>query len=94
MQILIQEAQTFAIRRTVHHKPHRNMGYLRPIWGSPNNLCLLVASTVVIVRLSSFMSLRTFQIASAKIANNYEISDKIEKKRIKCAILGLYKCYK
>ena len=56
MQILIQEAQTFAIRRTVHHKPHRNMGNLRPIWGSPNNLCLLVASTVVIVRLSSFMS--------------------------------------
>ena len=25
-----EKAQTFAIRRTVHHKPHRNMGNLRP----------------------------------------------------------------
>lgn len=52
----MQEAQTFAIRRTVHHKPHRNMGNLRPYRGSSYILCLLVASTVVIVRLSSYMS--------------------------------------
>ena len=31
----------------------RNMGYLRPKRGSSYILCLLVASTVVIVRLSS-----------------------------------------
>lgn len=49
----MKEAQIFAIRRTVHHKPHRNMGNLRPKWGSSYILCLLVASTVVIVRLQS-----------------------------------------
>ena len=48
-----EKAQTFAIRRTVHHKPHRNMGNLRPKRGSSNILCSLAASTVVIVRLSS-----------------------------------------
>ena len=48
-----EKAQTFAIRRTVHHKPHRNMGNLRPKRGSSYILCLLVASTVVIVRLPS-----------------------------------------
>jgi len=32
---IIQEAQTFSIRRTVHHKPHRNMGNLRPVAGQP-----------------------------------------------------------
>ena len=48
-----EKAQTFAIRRTVHHKPHRNMGNLRPKRGSSYILCLLVASTVVIVRLLS-----------------------------------------
>ena len=75
-----KEAQTFAIRRTVHHKPHRNTGNLRPIRGSSYILCSLVASTVVIVRLSSFMSLRSYRIASAKITNNFEIMTKMKKK--------------
>ena len=38
-----EKAQTFAIRRTVHHKPHRNMGNLRPLRGSSYILCQLVA---------------------------------------------------
>ena len=52
----MQEAQTFAIRCTVHHKPQMYMGNLRPFGCSSNNICSLVVFTVVIVQLSSFMS--------------------------------------
>ena len=69
---IYKKAQTFAIRCTVHHKPHRNMGNLRPIRGSPNNLCLLVASTVVIVQLLSFMSLHSLRNAIAKIVKKVQ----------------------
>ena len=54
--ISTKEAQTFAIRFTVHHKPPSNMGSLRPCWGSPNLEGLLVAFAVVIVKLLSNMS--------------------------------------
>ena len=78
--LIIQEAQTFAIRRTVHHKPHRNMGILRPKRGQPYILCSLVASTVVIVRLSSNMSLRSFRIAGAKINKIFDKTSNEDKK--------------
>ena len=64
-----KEAQTFAICCTVHHKPQMYMGNLRPFGCSSKNICSLVVFTVVIVQLSSFMSLRSFRIAGAKLHN-------------------------
>ena len=65
----MKEAQTFAIRFTVHHKPPSNMGSLRPLWGSPNLEGLLVAFAVVIVKLLSNMSLHSLRNATAKVQN-------------------------
>ena len=77
----MQEAQTFAIRRTVHHKPHRNMGNLRPKQGQPYILRSLVASTVVIVRLSSFMSYTLFAECRCKYRNKLPIFQRKTTKR-------------
>ena len=43
------------------------MGKLRPLGNSPNNGSLLIRLAVVIVKLLSNMSLRSFRIAVAKI---------------------------
>ena len=52
----IKEAQTFAIRFTVHHKPLLYMGNLRPYGYSPNKRSFARCVAVVIVKLLSNMS--------------------------------------
>ena len=81
--ISTKEAQTFAIRFTVHHKPPSNMGSLRPFWGSPNFEGLLVAFAVVIVKLLSNMSLRSFRIAGAKVVKKIENATRFVQKILK-----------
>ena len=67
-KILIkQEAQTFAIHLTAHHKPLLNMGMLRPRVGTVPILRVCSFLAVVIVRLLSNMSLHSLQNAVTKV---------------------------
>jgi hypothetical protein len=52
--IIMQEAQTFAIRLSAHHKPHVNMGKLR-LMGQPQYY-MCCSFSVVIESLLSNMS--------------------------------------
>ena len=59
------------------------MGSLRPLWGSPNLEGLLVAFAVVIVKLLSNMSLRSFRIAGAKVVKKIENATRFVQKILK-----------
>ena len=69
-----QEAQTFAIRLTVHHKPYQYTGEICALMGAAPIIDIFALSRGGEVRLSSNMSLRSFRIASAKVVKKIEIA--------------------
>ena len=79
----MQEAQTFAIRCTVHHKPQMYMGNLRPFGCSSNNICSLVVFTVVDCAAIELYVLHSLQNAMAKLHKLSEIAAGKDKNNIK-----------
>ena len=83
VRLLMQEAQTFAIRLSARHKPLSNMGSLRPDGAVPILKVLLVSSRVAIESLLSNMSLHSLRNARAKLRKRIGIKEENEKKQKK-----------